>query len=191
MNALQRTVIKPGIGITPAVALVNPKYGHNAANAVRACSAWDVRQLWITGTRVLEEWQARGRLPREERMKAYGDVQVCLGDYFFDAYPRGSVTPVAVEVLENAEILTNFTHPENALYVFGPEDGSLPDPVRRLCHRFVIIPSRHCLNLASAVNFVLGHRFMQRQLAGLEPILPSYATLDEQRGWADADNVLV
>ncbi len=180
------TMIRPGVGRAPAVALVDPKYGHNAAAALRSCSAFGARQLWITGERVSTEWSARGRLPREERMKAYADVEVFFAEYFFDAF-GADVTPVAVEVREHAEPLTSFTHPERALYVFGPEDGGLGKVVLRHCHRFVIIPSDHCLNLATAVTLVLGHRRMQRQLAGLEEIRASYRTLSEQRGFLDAD----
>jgi tRNA(Leu) C34 or U34 (ribose-2'-O)-methylase TrmL len=75
---------------------------------------------------------------------------------------------VGVEKRDHAECLTDFVHPEWAIYVFGPEDGSLPKAVRHACHRFVWIPSEQCLNLAAAVNVVLCHRRMSRQLAGRE-----------------------
>lgn len=181
--------IKPGMGQTPAVALVNPKFGHNAGAALRACAAFGARQLWITGERALEEWQDRGRLPREERMRAYANVDVFLGDYFFDAFTP-DVVPVAVEIRRSAEILTTFVHPGRALYVFGPEDGSLGSATLHKCHRVVMIPSDHCLNLATAVTLVLGHRRMQRQMLNLEPLYPSDQTLDEQRGWLDCDKPL-
>lgn len=117
-------------------------------------------------------------------MKAYGEVEVCLSDYFFDAF-SSDVVPVAIEVREQAEPLTTFQHPENALYVFGQEDGGLHKASLQRCHRFVIIPSDHCLNQAAAVNAVLLHRRMQRQLTGKEPLRPSYATLRENRWFAD------
>jgi len=184
---ISRGQIQPSAGRSPAVALVDPKYGHNVAGALRACSAFGACQLWVSGERAISEWSARGRLPREERMKAYGEVEVCLSDYFFDAF-TSEVVPVAVEVREQAEPLTMFEHPEQALYVFGPEDGGLHRAALQRCHRFVIIPSDHCLNLAAAVNSVLLHRRMQRQLAGREPLRPSYATLREHRGFADSDD---
>lgn len=181
--------VAPDAGRTPAIALVDPKYGHNVAAALRACAAFDAKQLWVSGHRAIDEWEARGRLPREERMKSYGDVEVCLADYFYDAFPA-DVTPVAIEVMKHAEPLTTFQHPEKALYVFGPEDGGLGKVHLQHCHRFVIIPSDHCLNLATAVTLVLGHRRMQRQLEGLEDIRPSYETLDEHRGFVDNDSPL-
>ena len=54
--------------------------------------------------------------------------------------------------------------------------------MRRLCHRFVHIPAHFCLNLSAAVNVVLAHRLMSRQLAAREPLLPLSEMLHETRG---------
>jgi tRNA(Leu) C34 or U34 (ribose-2'-O)-methylase TrmL len=179
--------VRPGLGIAPALVGVNTKYGHNAASMLRLCSAYDIGQLWLTGDRWADGWDKR--MPREERMKAYRDVSVYRTEDPLRAFGT-DVTPVAVEVMPMAETLPYFEHPENAVYVFGPEDGGLPDWARRNCHRHVIIPTSHCLNLAVAVGTVLYDRRMKRQLAGLEPVRPSYATLREDRGFADSDEVL-
>ncbi len=65
-------------------------------------------------------------------------------------------------------------------YVFGPEDGSIPPVLRRHCHRFVSIPTKHCTNLAAAVYTVLYDRILKHyQLTGEKPVL------DEQRGFVD------
>jgi len=175
------------MGITPAVVLVNTKYGHNAAGTLRLCSAYGIDQLWITGDRWSDGWEKR--MPREERMKAYGEVDVIRCDMPLLAFDSG-VTPVAVEVMPQAETLPQFEHPANAVYVFGPEDGGLPDWARRNCHRHVIIPTDHCLNLSNAVATVLYDRRAKLQMAGLEPFRPSYATLREDRGFHDGDEAL-
>jgi tRNA(Leu) C34 or U34 (ribose-2'-O)-methylase TrmL len=75
---------------------------------------------------------------------------------------RGAV-PVCVELGEGYESLPGFTHPEHALYVFGPEDGSVPRPIKQACHQFVSIPTHVCLNLAAAVNVVLYDRLAKTQ----------------------------
>jgi tRNA(Leu) C34 or U34 (ribose-2'-O)-methylase TrmL len=173
---------KPVQGQAPAVALIDPKYPHNVGAALRACSCWGIGQLWWTGRRVKLDVAKRERLPREERMKGYRNVQMSIDNCVFDRFPRGSVTPVAVEMLPTAESLVTFEHPEDALYVFGPEDGSLAKPVRLLCHRFVFLPSHHCLNLAAAVNVVLYDRRLKRHLAGLESLGPLRDMLHEHRG---------
>jgi len=165
-----------GRGRLPAVILTNPKHGHNVAGALRACSSFGVRQLWVTGQRVTEELAARRRLPREERMKAYADTELCWCDYPFEAFASGTRI-VAVEVMPSATPLTWFEHPQDAVYVFGPEDGGLGQVSKRHCTDFVVIPSLHCLNLACAVNVVLADRVMKAERAGAEPV-----RLDEHRG---------
>lgn len=147
-------------GSAPAVALFRPKYPHNVGAALRAASCWGVNQIWFTGDRVSLEPEAGKRLPREERMKGYKDVDLVQYDYVFDQFPADTV-PVAVEVRPNSEDLRYFAHPKKALYCFGPEDGSLPQMALRHCHRFVVIPTKHCLNLAAAVNVVLYDRLMK------------------------------
>jgi tRNA(Leu) C34 or U34 (ribose-2'-O)-methylase TrmL len=149
------------VGVTPAIVLTNPKFAHNVGAAQRAASCFGIKQLWFTGNRVSLEPSNGQRLPREERMKGYKDVDVIQYDYFYDQFPS-SVTPVAVELRPNSEELTYFEHPENPLYVFGPEDGSIPQVSLRHCHRFVVIPTRHCVNLAAAVYIVLYDRQLKQ-----------------------------
>jgi tRNA(Leu) C34 or U34 (ribose-2'-O)-methylase TrmL len=173
---------QPTKGRPPAVALIDPKYPHNVGAALRACSCWGVGQLWWTGRRVTLDAPRGRRLPREERMKGYRSVQLTRDDRVFDRFEAGAVTPVAVEIRPAAESLATFEHPEDALYVFGPEDGGLSKPIRLLCHRFVVIPTHHCLNLAAAVNVVLYDRRLKRMLAGLEPTGPVREMLREHRG---------
>lgn len=143
-----------------AVALINPKYPRNVGNILRACSNFGCDALAWTPERIAhpDDWPLGSRLPREERMKLYQDVSVetvdrtCIVDRFED------LIPIAVEVRDNAELLPNFIHPEKALYVFGPEDGSLNKGILTACYRFIVIPSTSCLNLAAAVNVVLYDR---------------------------------
>jgi tRNA(Leu) C34 or U34 (ribose-2'-O)-methylase TrmL len=175
-------------GQAPAVALWDPKYAHNVGGALRACSCFGVGQLWWSGDRVTLDIPKGQRLPREERMKGYRDVEMVRDDRIFDAFPP-EVTPVAVELRPGAEVLFDFEHPSHPLYVFGPEDGSLPKAVVRHCHRFAIIPTAHCLNLASAVVAVLYDWRLKRRLSGLDGPRPPEAYLAEHRGPIDNADV--
>jgi tRNA G18 (ribose-2'-O)-methylase SpoU len=178
-------VIRPGMGADVAVALDNPKYPHNVGAAVRAASCFGVKQVWMSGRRVSLVGAGKGyRLPREERMRGYKDVELLHGDYFLDAFDRG-ITPVAVELRPGAESLLTFEHPERAVYVFGPEDGSLSPSLVPLCHRFVVIPMRHCANLSSAVYTVLYDRHAKRVAAGLE----DPHTVTDERGFEEPDHM--
>jgi len=156
-----------------AVLLVNPKTPYNVGSAIRACSIFGVPWLRWTGDRVstTEGRQKAGswakgnkpRLPREERLKDYLGVDWREDEHALDTFIESGLTPVAVEIRDAAESLNEFIHPERAVYIFGPEDGSIPKGVLTICHRFVRIPSanRTPLNLAAAVNVVLYDRFVK------------------------------
>jgi tRNA(Leu) C34 or U34 (ribose-2'-O)-methylase TrmL len=155
----------PKVIKTPSVVLLNPKYPQNVASAIRACSCFGVSTLIWTGERV--NFSKLDRIPREERMKGYRDVYWEINERPLDLFP-GSI-PICVEITPNAQNLATFTHPPNVVYIFGPEDGSVNQVYRRLCHSFVFIPAAHCLNLAAALNVVLYDRRIKRQALGLEP----------------------
>jgi len=124
----------PQRGVAPAIALINPKYATNVGMAVRLASCYSIPQVWWSGNRVELDVTQKKRLPREERMKGYQDVSMIQHNRFFDQFPK-DVTPVAVEVRETSENLYGFEHPEKPLYVFGPEDGSIPGVLLQHCHR--------------------------------------------------------
>jgi tRNA(Leu) C34 or U34 (ribose-2'-O)-methylase TrmL len=168
-------------GKAPAIILTNPKFPHNVGAVVRSASCWGVKQVWWTGDRI--RFDNKHRLPREERMKGYKDVEIRQFDNPFDQFDLSKVVPVAIELQRGAESLPQFEHPENALYIFGPEDGSISPTFKSYCHRFVVIPTKHCLNLSVAVSIVLYER--QRQLA---PSLTIHETLDESRKSMFYDN---
>lgn len=172
----------------PGIIMTNPKYIHNVAAAIRAASCFDVTRLVWTGTRVDIEFL--DRLPREERMKGYSNVMWThdKANKPFSLF-AADITPVCIELVENSEALTTFVHPENPVYVFGPEDGNVPQVFRMHCHRFVNIQSNHCLNVSAAINVVLHDRKMKRQLLGLEPILSTGNMLNEHRGPIELNNI--
>lgn len=160
-----------------AVVLCNPKTPFNVGAAIRACSIYDVPTLRWTGKRITTAEGRkkagsalkgnRPRLPREERLKDYANVDWREADsetVVTDLVGLYDLVPVAVEVRDNAEQLHDFVHPERALYVFGPEDGSVPAGVLTVCYRFVRIPTVHRtpLNLAAALNVVLYDRYAKQ-----------------------------
>lgn len=157
-----------------SIFLVDPKIPHNVGGALRACYIFGARELAWSGTRVKDrrtvakssrrESPKHFRLPREERMRKYDDVAWGRDPEALNRMIDSGLTPVCVEVLENAESLWDFVHPPRAVYVFGPEDDSVNKGVRAVCHRFVRIPGNGCLNLAAAVNVVLAFRNMRQEM---------------------------
>jgi tRNA(Leu) C34 or U34 (ribose-2'-O)-methylase TrmL len=153
-----------------AVVLENPKYPQNVGGALRACASFGIPEFYWSGERVIFNAQ---HLPRPERRKHYRQsVRFAQDQNALERLIERGGIPVAVEVKPNAENLLFFEHPEKAIYVFGPEDGSLSKEILQVCHRFVFIPTHYCLNLAAAINVVLYDRRIKAMSSGNEPILP-------------------
>lgn len=150
-----------------SIILIRPKFPHNIGAAVRAASCWGIEKVIFTGDRITSTIDGKkgNRIPREERMKAYRSVNISNMDDPFSSIPKDSV-PIAVEISPSASILFDFEHPENASYIFGPEDGSLDRSVTTKCHYHIAIPMRACSNLAAAVNMVMYDRACKEYLKG-------------------------
>lgn len=166
--------------VAPAIVMYDPRYPHNAGAAMRGASCYGIGQIWIAGERTEKKVLEANRLPREERMKGFQDVSLVRCDRPFDYFE--DAVPVAVELLRGSENLLTFEHPENAIYVFGPEDGSIPGQWRGHCHRRVFIPTSHCLNLGVAVNTILYDRLFKQYMAGDASIMTMEECLFEDRG---------
>jgi tRNA(Leu) C34 or U34 (ribose-2'-O)-methylase TrmL len=106
-------------------------------------------------------------------MKAYERVHVRGDADPHNELDRGflrGLTPVCVEVRDTSMSLVDYVHPEDAVYVFGPEDGTLGKGITTACHEFIRIPTVGCLNLSAAVNVVLYDR-MAKQTKTAEALL--------------------
>lgn len=152
------------------IILIDPKYAHNVGAVVRAASCYGLSRVIYSGTRVAIDIAEQGRIPREERMRGYKSVDIINQPRPFDLLAANAV-PIAVEIKPGAIPLPIFEHPQNAVYVFGPEDGSLPQSICRLCHHFVQIPAYHCLNLSAAVYTVLYDRATKAYFSGQAEML--------------------
>jgi tRNA(Leu) C34 or U34 (ribose-2'-O)-methylase TrmL len=166
----------PG-GKTPAVVLEDPKYPRNVGYVLRSAFNYGIRQIWITGDRVPLQASESYRLPREERFKEYRVVDLRAHDRPLNHY-ASNVPVIGVELVAGAMPITYFEHPENAVYVFGAEDGGISKAMRVRCHQFIFLPTISCLNLAMAVTATLSDRLQKAQLAGTIPV----ASLEETLG---------
>lgn len=127
-----------------AVALWHPKRESNVGSAYRSCHIYDVDLIELVGSRF--KYQA------SDTTKASRHIPLLITDELI--IPHDCV-PVAVEITRWSIPLPKFNHPKNAIYIFGPEDGSLPDNILDQAAHAVVIPGRFCLNLACAVSTVL------------------------------------
>jgi tRNA(Leu) C34 or U34 (ribose-2'-O)-methylase TrmL len=132
------------------------KHADNLANVVRVCSAYGINSVQVSGPRMpaaLKE--TRHRVFRHPRFKS---VRIELNN---ELIIPDNYIPVAVEIVDGAQLLPFYKHRPNAMYIFGPEDGNVPSKLLRQCHDVVRIPMEHCINLSHAVSTVLYDRLMK------------------------------
>ena len=102
------------------------------------------------------------RYPRQasDTVKAYRHVPLREFDTFenFLAALPYSCPLVGVEM--GGRELTQFTHPERAIYLLGAEDHGLPPDVLRRCHHTISLPSvrTESYNVAVAGSLVMFDR---------------------------------
>lgn len=140
-----------------AIGLVNPKSSLNVGSALRAAGCYDASLVIVAGVRP-ERYM--GNIATDTQ-KAYRHIPTLRVRDVFEAAPFDCV-PVAVDLLPNARNIVDFNHPERALYIFGPEDGTLGAAITSRCKHAVMVPTRFCMNLAAAVNVVLYDRLAKQ-----------------------------
>lgn len=144
------------------VALINCKNAWNLGNALRSTLAFGGAYFIVQGSR----WVGSGDWTRSDSENARERIPMYLGiQNVFDFIPNGHET-VAVEMVDDAQSIVSFNHPKNATYLFGPEDGKLPDAIIKSCRHKIKIPTAYSLNLAACVACI-GHDRMMKE--AMEP----------------------
>jgi len=136
-----------------AIGLFNPKTPHNVGSVLRAAHCYDASLVMFTGRRYKHS--------STDTSKAWRHIPMLHCESLRDSIPHGAI-PVAVDLVEDATPLPEFQHPERAFYIFGPEDGTLGEQILSFCPQRVMVPTRHCMNLAATVNVVLYDRLTKR-----------------------------
>lgn len=137
-----------------AIGLHSPKTAVNVGSALRAAQCYGGALVAYTGQRY--------RPAATDTMKAYRHLPLVGVDDLFSIIPYDCV-PVAVDLLEGAQDLIHYKHPERAFYIFGPEDGTLGKAITDRCRDKVFVPTSACMNLAACVNVVLYDRLAKAQ----------------------------
>ena len=159
-----------------SIGLCNPKSPINVGAVIRAAGCFGADAIFYTGERY------------DRAAKFYTDTQNAISiipltwvDKFADAV-SGHAKTVCVELVVGASSLPDYQHPENAFYIFGPEDGAIPQALIDSADDVIFIPTSGCLNLAASVNVVLYDR-----IAKSEPVANSNRLIVQSR---DANNRL-
>jgi tRNA(Leu) C34 or U34 (ribose-2'-O)-methylase TrmL len=138
------------------VGLINPKNVSNVGGVIRASHCFDATKILYTGIR----YDRAARFHTDTK-NANASIPLQHTSDIFDHIPTG-FSLVCVELAIGATALPRFRHPDHAVYVFGPEDGTLSQDTVNRADAVVFIPAQSSLNLAAAVNVVLYDRQMKR-----------------------------
>lgn len=92
--------------------------------------------------------------------KVSKDVLITQQDCLIDVVTE-NMKVVCVEFALNAIPLPEYEHPENALYIFGPEDGSIDQAIIDQADDVVYVPTVGCMNLSASVNVLLYDRLFK------------------------------
>jgi tRNA(Leu) C34 or U34 (ribose-2'-O)-methylase TrmL len=146
-----------------SIGLINPKSPSNVGSVMRAAGNYRVDSVFYTGkryARALELKTDTANLSRKIGENIPLSATNCLIEN-----ATGNTKIICVEFAENAIPLPEYLHPDNALYIFGPEDGTITQDIINKADDVVYIPTIGCMNLAATVNVLLYDRLSKSSRA--------------------------
>ncbi|CAK2073149.1 RNA methyltransferase [Vibrio crassostreae] len=134
------------------IGLTNPKSPTNVGAVMRAAGCYQVDEVKYTGQR----YEKAAKFHTDTKSVARTIPLTGVESFLDNLDPETKI--VCVELAEGATPLPRFKHPENAIYIFGPEDGSISQDVADRADHVVYVPTVGCMNLAATVNVLLYDR---------------------------------
>jgi tRNA(Leu) C34 or U34 (ribose-2'-O)-methylase TrmL len=133
------------------IGIVGSKFDVNVGQLLRSGMCFGADFLFTVGARYKNTPTDTVKAERHIPFYEYRDLRDA-----FSHFPH-NCQPVCVELKPQAKTLSGFTHPERAVYLLGPEDGSLPDD---MCLLFptIQIDTKYCLNVAIAGSIIMYDR---------------------------------
>ncbi len=145
------------------IGLTNPKSPSNVGAVMRAAGCYSVEQVLYTGQRYANAVKFNGLKHNTDTKNARDKIPLKAIDDFenvkaqLDNLPQATKV-ICVDLVEGAIPLPHFQHPDQALYIFGPEDGTISQEVIDNADDVVYVPTVGCMNLAASVNVLLYDR---------------------------------
>ena len=139
------------------IGLINPKSPDNVNSIMRAAGNFQVDNVLYTGKRYPRALMRNPDIP-DMRRKVGQSIPLIEVDCLIDTAPE-NMKLICVEFAENAIALPEYEHPDNAFYIFGPEDGTISQDVINSVDDVIYVPTVGCMNLAATVSVLLYDRF--------------------------------
>lgn len=150
------------------IGLTNPKTPSNVGGIMRAAGCYSVDQVIYTGHRYTHAAKFIGSKNNTDTQKSSDQIPLIAIEDFLHLKQQSieqqlaklpeSTKIICVDLVEGAIPLPHFQHPEQALYIFGPEDGTISQAVIDKADDVVYVPTVGCMNLAASVNVLLYDR---------------------------------
>lgn len=139
------------------IGIYNPKYYCNVGVLWRTAAIWGVDFIFTVG-------EGRYKAEKADTTKAHHNIPLFSFDTIQDLrntlYQNCDI--VGVELVNKAQMLHEFKHPDRAVYLLGSEDTGIPQHVLRECNRMIKLPGKVSLNVAVTGTTVLYDRIIKR-----------------------------
>lgn len=135
------------------IGVVSAKSPENAAGLWRSAHAFGATFIYTVGARY-----PRGKVAADTS-QAWKSVPLVEYDEWNDAVLPRDAELVAVEFgHEGTANIVSFAHPTRAVYLLGAEDTGIPEAILETADEIINIPTRFCLNVATAGSIVMYDR---------------------------------
>lgn len=164
------------------IALTDPKTPTNVGSVMRAAGNYNVDQVLYSGNRYAHAAKFNSTKHNTDTRNMRNKIPLTQVDGFINIKDvleniSSDTKIICVDLVEGAIPLPHFVHPDQALYIFGPEDGTISQEVIDCADDVVYVPTTGCMNLAASVNVLLYDRLAKSKVM--------------QEGNSQADNVLI
>ncbi len=138
------------------IGALNMKTDLNYGTLFRSAQAFNADFIFLIGRRFKKMASDTTAAHKHVPLYEYTDVDDFLAHVPYDCQKIG------IEIVEEAQDIRGMKHPERAVYILGPEDGSLPQKLLGRCQFIIKIPTSYCLNIAVAGSIVLYDRLLKQ-----------------------------
>lgn len=147
-----------------SIGLVNPKTPVNVQGIMRACGCYQVNDVFFTGRRYELAKKSGEAQYQVDTKKAANRIPLTNVECLMAA-KKENAKIICVDLVEGAIPLPEFVHPQNAIYIFGPEDGTIGQALVDQADAVVYMPTIGSMNLAASVNVLLYDRLAKEMMA--------------------------
>lgn len=145
------------------IGLTNPKSPTNVGGVMRACGCYGANEVRYTGKRYQFAIKNMTQYNTDTQRISNKIPLLATDDLINSLDPDMQI--ICVDLVVGATPLPEFVHPEKAIYIFGPEDGTISQSVIDKADTVVYVPTQGCMNLAASVNVLLYDRLAKSKSA--------------------------